>query len=193
MTRQDVVDALVAVRADAPVISGPGTLSRLLFVTKHQAQTIYQMDLAYATSMSLGVALARPDKKRVVGIEGDGSIIAALGVLTTIGRYQPKNLVSIIVDDGVYGSVVDGTLETGTKGGTDLAAVARSCGIRNALTVKARDEANQVLRRAFAEPGPWVIVMKVDNSDRLALRDRRGVISYDVVETAQNYRRELAQ
>jgi len=193
MTRQDVVNALVAVRGDAPVISGPGTISRLLFVTRHQPQTIYQMDLAYATSMSLGVALARPDKHRVVGIEGDGSIIAALGVFTTIGRYQPKNLVSIIVDDGVYGSVVDGTLETGTKGATDLATLAKSCGIRNALTAKDKDEAGSALRRAFAEPGPWVIVVKVDNSDRLALRDRRGVISYDIVETAQNYRRELVQ
>lgn len=192
MTRQDVVDALVAVRGDAPVISGPGTISRLLFVTRHQACTIYQMDLAYATSMSLGVALARPDRHRVVGIEGDGSIIAALGVFTTIGRYQPKNLVSIIVDDGVYGSVVDGTLETGTSGGTDLAAVAKSCGIRNALTAKDKDAAASALRRAFAEAGPWVIVMKVDNSDRMLLRDRRGIISFDIVETAQNYRRELA-
>jgi len=193
MTRQDVVNALVAVRGDAPVISGPGTISRLLFVTKHQAATIYQMDLAYATAMSLGVALARPDKRRVVAIEGDGSIIAALGVFTTIARTQPKNLVSIIVDDGVYGSVVDGTLETGTNGTTDIAAVAKSCGIANAVTATNHDEAAKALRRAFAEPGPWVIVMEVDNTDRLALRDRRGVISYDIVETAQNYRRELAQ
>lgn len=193
MTRQDVVNALVAVRGDAPVISGPGTISRLLFVTQHKPATIYQMDLAYATSMSLGVALARPNTHRVVGIEGDGSIIAALGVFTTIGRYQPKNLVCIIVDDGVYGSVVDGTLETGTSGGTDLAAVAKSCGIRNALTVKERDEAASVLRRAFAEPGPWVVVMKVDNSDRMLMRDRRGIIHFDIVETALNYRRELAQ
>lgn len=193
MTRQDVVNALVAVRGDAPVISGPGTISRLLFVTKHEAATIYQMDLAYATSMSLGVALARPDKHRVVGIEGDGSIIAALGVLATIGRYQPKNLVSIIVDDGVYGSVVDGTLETGTNTSVDLAAVARSCGIRNSATVTNKDDAASTLRRAFAEPGPWLIVMKVDNSDRMLMRDRRGIISYDIVETAQNYRRELAQ
>ena len=193
MTRQDVVNALVAVRGDAPVISGPGTISRLLFVTKHQAATIYQMDLAYATSMSLGVALARPDQRRVVAIEGDGSIIAALGVFTTIGRCQPKNLVSIIVDDGVYGSVVDGTLETGTNGGTDIAAVAKSCGIANAVTARNHDEAANALRRAFAEPGPWVVVMKVDNTDRLALRDRRGVITHDIVETAQNYRRELVQ
>lgn len=193
MTRQDVVNALVAVRGDAPVISGPGTISRLLFVTKHEAATIYQMDLAYATSMSLGVALARPDKHRVVGIEGDGSIIAALGVFTTIGRYQPKNLVSVIVDDGVYGSVVDGTLETGTSGGTDLAAVAKSCGIRNSVTVTNKDDAASTLRRAFAEPGPWVIVMKVDNSDRMLMRDRRGIIHFDIVETALNYRRELAQ
>jgi thiamine pyrophosphate-dependent acetolactate synthase large subunit-like protein len=193
MTRQDVVDALVAVRGDAPVISGPGTISRLLFVTKHQAATIYQMDLAYATSMSLGVALARPDKHRVVGIEGDGSIIAALGVFTTIARYRPKNLVSIIVDDGVYGSVVDGTLETGTKGGTDLAAVAKACGVRNAVSVDNKDDAASTLRRAFGEPGPWVIVMKVDTSDRMLMRDRRGIISFDIVETAQNYRRELVQ
>lgn len=193
MTRQDVVNALVAVRGDAPVISGPGTLSRLLFVSQHHPATIYQMDLAYATSMSLGVALARPDKERVVAIEGDGSIIAALGVFTTIARYQPKNLVSIVVDDGVYGSVVDGTLETGTSGGTDLAAVAKACGVRQAVTAKNNDEAASALRRAFAEPGPWVIIMKVDNSDRMALRDRRGVISYDIVESAQNYRRALAQ
>jgi len=124
MTRQDVVNALIAVRGDAPVISGPGTISRLLFLTQHQAATIYQMDLAYATSMSLGVALARPDTRRVVAIEGDGSIIAALGVFSTIGRTQPKNLVSIIVDDGVYGSVVDGTLETGTDGATAARSVA---------------------------------------------------------------------
>lgn len=193
MTRQNVVDALLAVRGDAPVISGPGTISRLLFVTQHQPATIYQMDLAYATSMSLGVALARPDKERVVAIEGDGSIIAALGVFTTIARYQPKNLVSIVVDDGVYGSVVDGTLETGTSGGTDLAAVAKGCGVRNAVTAKNQDEAASTMRRAFAEPGPWVIVMKVDNSDRLLLREHRGIISFDIVETAANYRRELAQ
>ena len=168
------------------------TSSRLLFVTKHQAETIYQMDLAYATSMSLGVALARPDRHRVVAIEGDGSIIAALGVFTTIARCQPKNLVSIIVDDGVYGSVVDGTLETGTGSGTDLAAVAKACGVRNSVTVTNKDDAASALRRAFAEPGPWVIVMKVDNSDRMLMRDRRGIISYDIVETAQNYRRALA-
>jgi sulfopyruvate decarboxylase subunit beta len=193
MTRQDVVNALVAVRGDAPVISGPGTVSRLLFVTKHQAATIYQMDLAYATSMSLGVALARPDRHRVVGIEGDGSIIAALGVFTTIGRHQPKNLVSIIVDDGVYGSVADGTLPTGTASGTDLAAVAKGCGIRNVVTAKNQDEAASAMRRAFAEPGPWVIVMKVDNSDRMLMREQRGIISVDIVETAASYRRELAR
>jgi len=193
MTRQDVVNALIAVRGDAPVISGPGTISRLLFVTQHKPATIYQMDLAYATSMSLGVALARPDRHRVVAIEGDGSIIAALGVFTTLARYQPKNLVSIIVDDGVYGSVVDGTLETGTSGATDLAAVAKSCGVRNAVTAKDNDAAASALRRAFAEPGPWVLVMKVDNSDRMLMRERRDIISYDIVETAQNYRRQLAQ
>jgi thiamine pyrophosphate-dependent acetolactate synthase large subunit-like protein len=71
--------------------------------------------------------------------------------------------------------------------------VAKSCGIRNSVTVTNKDDAASTLHRAFAEPGPWVLVMKVDNSDRMLMRDRRGIIHFDIVETALNYRRELAQ
>ncbi|MSQ72360.1 MAG: aldehyde dehydrogenase [Betaproteobacteria bacterium] len=194
MTRQEVIEALARYRGDAAAISGPGTISRLLWSTGHQPASIYQMDMGYATSMALGLALARPDQ-RVVGLEGDGSIIAALCVLSTIGRYQPQNLVVLIVDNGVYASAGAGTVKTGAGHGTDIAAVARACGVpaAQALTVTTKDEADRALQRAFAEPGPWVVVAKVDDSDRRLMQDSksRGVIPYDVVETVGNFRRAM--
>ena len=192
MTRQEVIEALAQFRNGAAAISGPGTISRLLWSTGHEPASIYQMDMGYATSMSLGLALARPDQQ-VVAVEGDGSIIAALPVFSTIGRYQPKNLLVLIVDNGVFASAGDGSVETASKNGTDIAAVARSCGIASdhAVMVDEKEAAASALRRAFAEPGPWVIVAKVDDSDRHLMRDRRGVIPYDVVETVVNFRREM--
>ena len=195
MKRQDLIEALARVRNGAPAIAGPGTISRLLWSTGHQPASIYQMDMGYATSMSLGVALARPEEK-VVAIEGDGSIIVAMSVFSTIGRYQPKNLVVLIADNGVFASAGDGSIATGASHGTDIAAVARACGIAadHVLDARTPEELEPMIARAMAEPGPWVIVAKLDASDRNLMQGAktRGVIPFDVVETVINFRRELA-
>ena len=39
---------------------------------------------------------------------------------------------------------------------------ARSCGIAKTATVRTPDEAEQAVARAMTEPGPWVLVAKVE-------------------------------
>lgn len=192
MTRTQVLEALVAVRNGALAISGPGSISRLLWTLQHEPGTIYQMDMGYAAATCLGLALARPDQ-RVLAVEGDGSMIAGLSVLTTIGRYRPGNLVLVVIDNGAFASAGDGTFETGTRHGTDIAAVARACGIPAEQVVAASeiDAVRRALQASFAGPGPWVLVAKVDDSDLHVSRGKRGAIPYDVVETVINFRREL--
>jgi thiamine pyrophosphate-dependent acetolactate synthase large subunit-like protein len=192
MNRSQFIEKFAAVRGDAAVISGPGTTSRLVYTTGHLDMTIYQMDLGYPAAMCLGVALAMPEQK-VVAFEGDGSLFAQLGVLSTIGRYRPENLVVIVMDNGVYASAGDGTVETGTRHGTDLAAVARACGIAAERVVLIEDvgTADEWLRPAMTLPGPWVLVVKVDDSDAHLMRQRRGIIPFDICETAIVFRREL--
>ena len=192
MTRTEVLQALAAVRNGALAISGPGSISRLLWSIKHEPGTIYQMDMGYAAATCVGLALARPDQ-RVLAVEGDGSMIAGLSVLTTIGRYRPANLVLVVIDNGAFASAGDGSFETGTRHGTDIAAVARACGIP-AQKVFAADTIGVVrdaLRECFSGDGPWVLVAKVDDSDLQVMRGRRGAIPYDIVETVINFRREL--
>ena len=195
MNRRDVVEAFAAQRAGGPAITGPGATSGTLWSLGHQPATIYNMELGYATAMCLGIALAAPGE-RVFALEGDGSLIAGLATLTSIGRHRPSNLVVIVLDNGVYATGVglgEGvTEETAASHGTRIAAVAVDCGIPTAQVHEVDDvEAfSAVLGRAIAEPGPWLIVARIDSSDATGSPTRRrpGV---DVVESAVMFKREM--
>ena len=79
MQRAEVVPLFAELRTSEPVIVGPGTTSGALYEADHRAPTIYNMDMGYAAAICLGLALARPEE-RVVALEGDGSLLAGLGV-----------------------------------------------------------------------------------------------------------------
>jgi sulfopyruvate decarboxylase subunit beta len=53
------------------------------------------------SSHGLGLALGRPDK-RVVVLQGDGSLLMNLGSLITIAAAAPKNLVHLVAQNDTY-------------------------------------------------------------------------------------------
>ena len=53
------------------------------------------------SSHALGLALGRPDR-RVICLQGDGSLLMNLGALVTIAAAAPKNLVHFVVQNGTY-------------------------------------------------------------------------------------------
>lgn len=53
------------------------------------------------SSHGLGLALGRPDK-RVVVLQGDGSLLMNLGSLVTIGAVAPKNLIHFVAQNETY-------------------------------------------------------------------------------------------
>ena len=57
--------------------------------------------MGLASSIGLGLALARPDL-RVFVLDGDGSLLMNLGSLATIGWLQPANLVLVVMDNEEY-------------------------------------------------------------------------------------------
>jgi thiamine pyrophosphate-dependent acetolactate synthase large subunit-like protein len=197
MNRREVVEAFAAVRNGGPTITGPGATSGTLWSFGHEPATIYNMELGYATAVCLGIALGAPGE-RVFALEGDGSMIAGLATLTSIGRHRPPNLVVIVLDNGIYATGVgvgEGITEaTAASYGTRLAAVAVDCGVP-AEQVREVDEIEAfrgALRRAIDEPGPWVIVARIDASDASGSPTRRrpGV---DVVESAGMFKREMIE
>ncbi len=54
-----------------------------------------------ASSVGLGLALAQPGRKIMV-LDGDGSLVMNLGTLVTLSSKAPKNMYHFLFDNGVY-------------------------------------------------------------------------------------------
>jgi thiamine pyrophosphate-dependent acetolactate synthase large subunit-like protein len=188
MKRPDFIEVFARHRGGAPTITGPGLVSRELFAfTGDDPTVLYNMEMPYATPMCLGLAMARP-KQRFVALEGDGSLISALGVLTTIGRYRPPNLTVIVVDNESFSTFGDNMISA-TATGIDLAAVSRGCGIANTIYVDTPESAEAAMPKAMQEPGPWIVIAKVEAQAKPDPRFSRN--SPDVTEQSLDFSRML--
>ena len=171
MNRIEVLRYIASLRNGAPMIISPGLANYTIAEAKDEPLTIYNMDMPYATPMALGMALGWPERK-VISIEGDGSLLAGPGVLSTVARYQPKNLFMVVFDNGAYLTTGSGKAPTATAFGTDIEQLGRAAGLKHTHTVHDLDAAQNAVNAAFNEPGPWLIVAKVDKQDRPAEADR---------------------
>jgi sulfopyruvate decarboxylase subunit beta len=188
MKRPDFIEVFARHRGDIPTITGPGLVSRELFAMTGDDPTIlYNMEMPYATSLCLGLAMARP-KQRIVALEGDGSLISALGILTTVARYRPPNLTIIVLDNESFSTFGVGMISA-TATGVDLAAVARGCGIETTISVTTLQAAEAAIPKVLHEAGPWVLIAKVDGQNEPDPRFTRN--SPDVTEQSLDFARML--
>jgi sulfopyruvate decarboxylase subunit beta len=162
MNRIEAIDAVASVRGDAVVVTGPGASAGLLYERADAPATLYNMDMGYACSVALGVAIACPERQ-VLAIEGEGSFYAGSTVLSTIWRQRPANLVIVVLDNGVWGTG-DGKEPTATSFGLDLARLALAAGWDEAHVHRANDagELGGHLGTAMRGGGPYFILGKTD-------------------------------
>ncbi|MBI3401824.1 MAG: aldehyde dehydrogenase [Acidobacteria bacterium] len=196
MTRYDATRLIVDLAGDAAIVASLGHPAYDLFAAGDRPRNFYTWgSMGVATSIGLGLALARPSA-RVIVLDGDGSLLMNLGSLATIGLLQPANLAVVVMDNEEYATT--GGQPTPTAHGADLAAAARAMRIASAVTVRTEEELRAamagVARRLRAEgasaslavarpdleraeagdfqpsvtAGPVVIVAKVDESSPIA-------------------------
>ena len=85
------------------VIATTGKTGRELFSLNDCENFFYQVgSMGCASAISLGVALNT--KKKIIVLDGDGSLLMKMGNMSTIGANQPKNLIHILLDNNVHDS-----------------------------------------------------------------------------------------
>jgi phosphonopyruvate decarboxylase len=129
MSRRDALRAIRAgLPADAVIVATTGHTGRELYALGDRDDQLYLVgSMGCASSVALGIALARPDR-RVVCLDGDGAVLMRMGALATIGAEAPPNLLHVVLDNGCHDSTGAQPTVTCT---TDLAAVAAACGYRS--------------------------------------------------------------
>src|SRR5688572_28536841 len=162
MNRLEATRRLRALLETEPVIASLGHPAYDLFEAGDRPEHFYTWgSMGLASSIGLGLAMAQPGR-RIVVLDGDGSLLMNLGSLATIATVGPPNLVVIVWDNQEYGTT--GGQPTATATGSDLALAARALGIPNVTTVHEPEAFDLEVERALREQGPWVIVAKVAES-----------------------------
>jgi sulfopyruvate decarboxylase subunit beta len=160
MRRLDAIQSIFAQLERSIVVTIMGAVAAEVQSIGHRPNFFYlQHAMGLASSVGLGIALARPELPVVV-LDGDGSLLMNLGGLTTLARYRPRNLVHVVFDNESLLSV--GGFPTATATGSDLAEIARAAGVPYTATVRTLDEFRAAFERARAARDLSTIVAKVE-------------------------------
>lgn len=177
MIRSDILKDIAPIIRDQLVVCNIGLPSQELHMFDDQPTNFYMLGtMGLASSIGFGLALAQ--KKKVISIDGDGSVLTNFGTLPTIANNVADNYILLIIDNGSYGSTGDQPTYAGKK--TSLTAVARACGCDNVVEVKAEDT-GKALKEAIAGDKMTIIVAKCESGnikvpvitmDPVVIRDR---------------------
>ena len=162
MNRKNIIRVIAnsVAAKNTVIISNIGHASRELFEVGDSPANFYMLgSMGLASSIGLGLSIAKPHKKVIV-IDGDGSILMNLGALSTISNYSDGNYHLIIIDTGSHGST--GGQKTHTALKTDLAKIARGAGIKDSFLVK---DMKTLRRLILSEKIPKIIVVKCEPGD----------------------------
>jgi phosphonopyruvate decarboxylase len=164
------------------VFSTTGLISRSLF-ERHDAPNHFYVTGSFGlvSSIGLGFALSKPEREAIV-IDGDASLLTNLGTLVTIGKYKPKNLKHIVLDNNAYSSC------SGEKSCSDSASIpliSALQGYESVYLANTQAGLEQALGESESRIGPKLIHAKINIEGR---RDfKRPLQLYQVTQRFKEY------
>lgn len=179
MNREEAVAAVVDVLgADAIYLGTTGRATREVHeqLIAHGIGEGYEWQnvgsMGHVSSVGLGLALARPDK-RIVVFDGDAAAVMHMGALATNCRYKAGNMVHMVLNNGVNESV-GGQPSAGYL--IDLTNVAKACGYR---TVGHAVETKEELQKIVRENQPGEMPLFIDVHVRQGIRSDMPKLNID--------------
>lgn len=152
LMRETVIQHIVEVSVNDPIISTTGKVSRELFEIRKARGQSHKYDfltvgsMGHSSSIALGVAASKPESK-VWCIDGDGAVLMHMGSMAVIGTNSPANMIHIIINNEAH-ETVGGMPTVAAAGKIDFVAIAKACGYPNAVNVSYLEALDEELIRA---------------------------------------------
>jgi thiamine pyrophosphate-dependent acetolactate synthase large subunit-like protein len=193
MTRDEALLSLAQLRGDAVVVTTMATVrpwakvsnSPLDFASADSA-------MGHAADFALGLALAQP-QRRVICLNGDGSMLMSLGTLVTVVASGATNLALFVFENGTY--EITGNQPIPGAGRVDLAGMARSAGIARVHHFEEHAAYEATLPSILEGSGPVWVTVRVERGTETPLgRGPEQMAAYlrpSLAESARQLRRAL--
>ncbi|MFP4654434.1 MAG: sulfopyruvate decarboxylase subunit beta [Methanohalobium sp.] len=145
MKRYDAIYAVSPLLNNEILVANIGIPCKELYSIRDRGLNYYMLgSLGLASSIGMGLALK--SGRKVVVLDGDGSILMNPNALLEIARANPSNLIVIALDNGAHGST--GSQETFTAQFLDLEILAQAFGFVNTTKVHTKKELEEAFINA---------------------------------------------
>jgi len=162
MKRDDCLKALARHVADTDIVLPVySTAFDWIEIRPHPLNYLAHGAMGLASSHALGLALGRPDR-RIIVLDGDGSLLMNLGSLITIAAAAPPNLLHFVCENGTYEA--NGGHPIPGRDRVDFAGLARAAGYRAVHEFSDLAIFEQHIGALLSEHGPAFADLKIVSS-----------------------------
>ena len=126
-------------------------------LSRHEGKFYMTGSMGCLASIGLGIALENP-RRNVFVLDGDGALLMKMGTLSTVGFYQPANLIHICFDNGCYEST--GGQITASEN-VDFSTIAKSCGYQSTISLTEPQELDSILADTKSFKMPLFLHIKI--------------------------------
>jgi thiamine pyrophosphate-dependent acetolactate synthase large subunit-like protein len=158
LTKEELLEPLARLRGNAVVITcmsvtrpwGKYSASDFDFASADSA-------MGHTADLALGIALACPQRK-VICLNGDGSMLMNLGTLVTAAQAAADNYILFILQNNTY--EITGNQSVPGAGFIDFALMARGAGFTKIYSFENAGEYAAGLPGVLSSAGPVAVVVK---------------------------------
>lgn len=163
MQRKDPTEALAALRGDAITVTTEQCIKAWREAVPGAIDDPTHIDvvgaMGSASTIALGIALAQPSRKVIV-MDGDGSLLMQLGSLVTIAGAAPTNLYHFVFENGVYAT--SGGQPLPAEGRLDFEMMARGAGVAHAARFDDAASFKAALPDLLERQGPVFVTLQIE-------------------------------
>ncbi|MEM0358599.1 MAG: sulfopyruvate decarboxylase subunit alpha [Candidatus Hadarchaeales archaeon] len=178
MTRYEAIKVVAEeVEEEEILVSNLGFPSRELYQIKDRPLNFYMLG-SYTQASSIGLGMSLSTERKVVVLEGDGSVLGS-SLLSVLGAEGRENLRVVCLDNGTLGSTGDQLTYSYLR--VDLELMALAAGVRTTRAFSPGE-----LRKALGERGPCFIHVPVKPGN-----EKVGLIPLTPEEIKRRFRRAV--
>ena len=159
MKRDECLKVLARHRSNEIVVAVWKAAHEWIHISPSDLNYTFVGAMGQGASHALGLAVGRPDK-RVIVLDGDGSLLMNLGCLVTIANAAPRNLVHCLCENGVYET--NGSVAVPGAGRVSFSGLAREAGYAKVYEFSLLEDWDRALDRILKEDGPIFVDLKVE-------------------------------
>ena len=163
MTNAEILEPLARLRKEEIVVTSMSTVRPWGRLSDHDLDfASADSAMGHTADLALGLALAQPGR-RVVCLNGDGSMMMTLGTLATIVESGAENLILFVIDNGTY--EITGSQKVPGAGVVKWAEIAAAVGFPRTYRFEDAAEYAEQLEEVLDGDGPVFVQVRVEQGN----------------------------